>query len=201
MNQATVNELAWPPLRFSARKPQIDTDEQESALWQTFLRATRQMDTVSQLYGPFQQLDQELPPPQPQSPEQLRSLLRRCSELVADYGTVRSDVTTARQSAAWAYVSYVADVHYGDQVQAIAPWDRSKVIIFHCCEISVDEPLDTNELVPADVRLLGPAARKDGSPAKVLYGATDLFSDDWKLVGRAQPKWAEALGKFRADLQ
>ena len=169
------------------RTPHIDTDEQECALWKAYLLAKRQMEIVYGVSMNFYQLDRDLELAESELPERLRSLLLQGRNLLADYEAFRAEIDAAWHSAAWAYVGYVADLHYGDQVEVSA---HGAKVIFHCRQ-AVAEDAD-----PSDFRISGPVARKDGSPGKRSYDTANLFSDDWRLVGRARAAWVEELREF-----
>ena len=190
-----MNTCDWPPPRFLTRTPHIDTDQQEHNLWCAFVQIARQLDELRELYGTFYRLREELRPAEEGSTERLQAFLRRCKQLIDDYEAFSCNLIAARNSTAWDYANYVADIHYGDQVEAIPPWDDTKLVRFYCCRISIVSEVDeeTYQVQPHNLHLLGPTVRKNGSPAKVHYCTVRLFSKDWKLVARANPKWAESL--------
>jgi hypothetical protein len=70
-------------------------------------------------------------------------------------------------------------------------------IVFHCRYLQPDDKGD--ELDPAALVMSGPIARKNGSLGKQRYGSARLFSDEWKLVGRARPDWLENCGSSGRD--
>jgi hypothetical protein len=149
-------------------------------LWKAYLDAKEQMEIVYSASSSFYHLEDEGTPFLPAVPERLRSLLARGNELFREYEQFKTEAEQAAQDAAWAYVSHVADLNRGDQIEADGYRGRET---FHCWHAWADEP------DPRDFQIHGPVARKDGSPGKRSSGMTKLFSDDWTLVGRAREAW------------
>jgi hypothetical protein len=169
------------------RTPHICTNEQEAVLWSAYLRAKEQREVVYSVSSRFYHLeDDDDIPVGPGVAECLRSLLRRGKELRVEYEQFRDEIDAAAQTAAWAYAGYVADLHYGDQIEASSYRGR---VVFHCQQAMSDDS------DPDDFRVSGSVARKDGSPGTRSYGMVNVFSDDWKLKGRANAPWLKGAAR------
>jgi hypothetical protein len=173
------------------RTPHVNTDEKGSSLWHNYLRARRQHEIVWEASSRFCRLEDDLPIPDAELPQSLRLLLGRGQDLLADFESLRATSDAEWNSAAWAYAGYVVDLNYGDQVEVSSSAGK---VIFHCCHLQMDDASDGSD--PADLCISGPVARKDGSPGKRSNGWAKLFSDEWKLVGRARPEWIDQLREF-----
>ena len=71
-------------------------------------------------------------------------------------------------------------------------YDRAKR--HNYAHLQMDDASDASN--PADLYISGPVARKDGSPGKRSYARAKLFSDEWRLTGRARQDWLDKLREF-----
>jgi hypothetical protein len=173
------------------RSPHVETNETELALWDAYLNAMKYRDIVYELSSRFYRLDNELEVSEATLPEALASLVHRGKELLADYEKLRAEANEAWNSAAWEYVAHAVDLNFGDQIEIDSPKGK---MIFHCRYLQPEDNSDERD--PAKLCVSGPVARKDGSPGKISYGSAKLFSDEWKLAGRARPEWLQQLRQF-----
>ncbi len=154
-------------------------------------RTQRRFENGTRGAGHFYHLDGDLPVPEAELSEALLSLLQRGRSVLADYEALRAESDAAWNFSAWAYATHVADLHCGDQVEVNSPNGK---VIFHCRYLQPDDYSDGFD--PSALCMSGPVSRKDGSPGKKSNGSAKLFSDEWKLAGRARPEWLNKLREF-----